>query len=206
MSPTRIFLATALLASLAACGTVMPTSQSGFLSDYTALKTMPDASSAKRTALDPIDPAQVTIAPIVWRAKTTPDISTDERDVLMEVLRSALVQRLKAMPTVPHGRPATLRAAITSIETVSPSLNTVATVLLLGPLDRGGAAVEVEAIDPQTGRQLAALVQGYFAPLSEFKARFSKLAPAEIALRKAAADFVPLMNQASDDGSKSAQR
>jgi hypothetical protein len=79
-------------------------------------------------------------------------------------------------------------------------------VLLFGPLDRGGAAVEIEAVDPQTGRQLAAMTQGYFAPLSELKARFSKLAPAEIALRKAAADFVPLMNLGSQADSKSAQR
>ena len=34
---------------------------------------------------------------------------------------------------------------------------------------------------------------GYFTPLSELKARFSKLAPAEIAVRKAAADFVVLL-------------
>jgi hypothetical protein len=69
----------------------------------------------------------------------------------------------------------------------------VGTLLLIGPLDRGGAAVEIEAIDPQTGRQLAALRLGYFAPLSELKARFSKLAPAELAVRKAAADFAALL-------------
>jgi hypothetical protein len=167
---------------------------------------MPDASSANRAALDPIDPAQITIDAVVWRAKATTDISTDERDALTEVLRSELALRVHAMPAVAHGRPATLRAAITKIETVSPALNTVASVLLFGPLDRGGAAVEIEAVDPQTGRQLAAMTQGYFAPLSELKARFSKLAPAEIALRKAAADFVPLMNLGSQADSKSAQR
>jgi hypothetical protein len=206
MNPARIFLVTTFVACLGACGTVMPTAQSGFLSDYTALKAMPDASSANRAALDPIDPAQITIDAVVWRAKATTDISTDERDALTEVLRSELALRVHAMPAVAHGRPATLRAAITKIETVSPALNTVASMLLFGPLDRGGAAVEIEAVDPQTGRQLAAMTQGYFAPLSELKARFSKLAPAEIALRKAAADFVPLMNLGSQADSKSAQR
>ena len=206
MKPVRTFLATTVVACLAACGTVMPTAQSGFLSDYTGLRAMPDASSANRVAQELIDPAQITIDAVVWRAKTTTDISADERDALTEVLRSELVQRVQAMPPVAHGRPATLRAAITKVEAVSPALNTVATVLLVGPLDRGGAAVEIEVVDPQTGRQLAAMTQGYFAPLSELKARFSKLAPAEIALRKAAADFVPLMNQASDVGNKSAQR
>jgi len=205
MNPARTILATIVVTTLTACGTVMPTAQSGFLSDYTALKTMPDASSANRATLEPIDPAQITIDAVVWRAATTTEISTQEREALAEVLRGALVQRVQAMPAVAHGRPATLRAAITKVETVSPALNTVATVLLFGPLDRGGAAVEIEAVDAQTGRQLAAMTQGYFAPLSELKARFSKLVPAEIALRKAAADFVPLMNQA-DPGNKSAQR
>ena len=206
MNSARILLATAFISTLAACGTVMPSAQSGFLSDYTALKAMPDASSANRAALEPIDPAQITIEAVVWRAKSTTDISTDERSALAEVLRSELAQRVQAMPPVAHGRAATLRAAITKIETVSPALNTVATVLLFGPLDRGGAAVEIEAIDPQTGHQLAAMTQGYFAPLSEFKARFSKLVPAEIALRKGAADFVPLLNQVSDAGKSQVQR
>jgi hypothetical protein len=82
----------------------------------------------------------------------------------------------------------------------------VSTLLLSVPLDRGGAAVEIEAVDPQTGRQLAALRWGYFAPLSDITARFSKLAPAEIAVRKAAVDFVSLLNPVSDAGRKTAQR
>jgi hypothetical protein len=143
---------------------------------------------------------------VVWRAKATTEISADERAALTVMLRNELVQRVKAIPAVAHGRPATLCAAITNIETVSPALNTVATVLLFAPVDRGGAAVEIEAVDPQNGRQLAAMTQGYFAPMSEFKARFTKLAPAEIALRKAAADFVPLMKLVSEADSRSAQR
>lgn len=206
MNLARIFLSSTVVACLAACGTAMPTAQSGFLRDYTALKEMRDASFAIRAALEPIDPAQITIEPVVWRAQPTADISMDERHALTEVLRTALVQRVHAMPPVASGRAATLRVAITKVETVSAAFNTAATVLLLGPLDRGGAAVEIETVDPQTGRQLAAMTQGYFAPLSELKARFSKLAPAEIALRKAAADFVPLMSPVSDARTPSAQR
>ena len=106
MKPARILLATTVVACLAACGTVMPTAQSGFLSDYKALKAMPDTSLATRAALEPIDPAQITIDAVVWRAKTTTEISTDERDTLTEMLRSELAQRVKAMPPVAHGRPA----------------------------------------------------------------------------------------------------
>jgi len=64
-------------------------------------------------------------------------------------------------------------------------------------MDRGGASVDVEALDPSTGKQVAALTLGYFAPLSELKSRFSKLAPAQLALRKAASDFGALLRAAA---------
>lgn len=91
------------------------------------------------------------------------------------------------------------------METVSTALNTVGTLLLIGPVDRGGAAVEVEAVDPKTGRQLAALRLGYFAPLTDLKARFSKLAPAEIAVRKAAVDFAALLKPPAGTASLAAR-
>lgn len=97
------------------------------------------------------------------------------------------------LPQNPSGKAATLRAAITRVETVNAAVNTVATVLLIGPLDRGGAAFEMEAVDPANGKQLAAMTLGYFAPITDLKARFSKLEPTEIAVRKAAKDFAVLL-------------
>ena len=201
-----LLIAATAVASLAACSTVMPTAQSGFLSDYTALAQPSDDASAGRASADPIDPARVSIDAVTWRVTSSVDISTDERDALLTQLHGELQRRVRALPAQPQGRPAVLRAAITRVETVSPALNALSALLLTVPLDRGGAAVEIEAVDPQTGRQLAALTQGYFAPLSELKARFSKLAPAEIAVRKAAADFVPLLQPVSDAGKKTALR
>jgi hypothetical protein len=67
--------------------------------------------------------------------------------------------------------------------------------LLFVPLDRGGA-VEFEAVDPMTGQQLAAMGSGYFPQMTELKARFSKLVPAEIALKNAAPDFARLLKSA----------
>lgn len=193
MKPVHRLIAVAAIAALSACSTVMTTSHSGYLSDYSALAEAPDAATASRAATQAIDPASVLIAEVVWRVEARPDIRPDERDTLIAQLRHELQQRIQALPAAPQGRPAQIRAAVTRVETVSPALNTVGTLLLIGPLDRGGAAVEIEAVDPRTGRQLAALRLGYFTPLSELKARFSKLAPAEIAVRKAAADFVVLL-------------
>jgi hypothetical protein len=193
MKPVHHLIAVAVVASVSACSTVMSTSQSGYLSDYSALADAPDAASASRAAAQAIDPALVSIAEVAWRVDARPDIGNDERAALVAQLRHELLQRVQALPAAPQGRPARIRAAFTRVETVSPALNTLGTLLLIGPLDRGGAAVEIEAVDAQTGRQLAALRLGYFTPLSDIKARFSKLAPAQIALRKAAADFAALL-------------
>lgn len=204
MNRFRHLIAATAVASLAACGTVMPTAQSGFLSDYTVLAGAPDEASASRVAADRIDPARVSVDAVAWRVTNSVDISTEEREALLAQLRTELEQRLSALPAQPQGRPAVLRAAITRVETVSPMLNALSALLLTVPLDRGGAAVEIEAVDLQTGRQLAALTQGYFAPVSELKARFKKMAPAGIAVRKAAADFMPLMQSAPEAVKKTA--
>ena len=66
--------------------------------------------------------------------------------------------------------------------------------------------MEIEAVDPQTGRQLAALAPGWRAPVTELMVRFSKLAAAEVAIRKAAADFVQLLQPASAAGKQAALR
>jgi hypothetical protein len=66
--------------------------------------------------------------------------------------------------------------------------------------------MEIEAVDPQTGRQLAALTPGWRAPVTELMVRFSKLAAAETAVRKAAADFVLLLQAAPDAGKQTALR
>jgi hypothetical protein len=206
MNRFRHLIAATAVASLAACSTVMPTAQSGFLSDYSALAGASDDASASRASADLIDPARVSVDDVAWRVTGSVDLSTEERDALLTQLRSELQRHLRSLPAQPQGRPAVLRAAITRVETVSPALNALSALLLTVPLDRGGAAVEIEAVDPKTGRQLAALTQGYFAPLSELKARFSKLASADIAVRKAAADFVPLLQTASVAGKKTALR
>jgi hypothetical protein len=125
---------------------------------------------------------------------------------LLALLRSELQQRVQALPAQPLGRPAVLRAAITRVETVSPLLNTLSSLVLTIPLERGGAAMEIEAVDPQTGRQLAALTPGWRAPVTELMVRFSKLAAAETAVRKAAADFVLLLQAAPDAGKQTALR
>ncbi|MBK1612992.1 hypothetical protein CKO44_05835 [Rubrivivax gelatinosus] len=193
---TRLAATAVCIAALSACGTVMPTADSGYLSDYRALLPAADASGARRAAAQALDPARVTIDEVVWRADARTDLGDDERQALLAGLERELRQAVQALPPAPEGRPARIRAAITRVETVSPGLNTVGTLLLIGPLDRGGAAFEIEAVDAATGEQLAALRLGYFAPLGELKARFSRLAPAGIAAHEAAVEFAALLQPA----------
>ena len=199
MNPTRSFVAVICMAIVSACSTVMAPSQSGFLSGYSALSRDRDGAARLRSTAV-IDPTRVTIGDVEWRAPADAGLDHDERDLLVRQLGNELAARVRDLPAAPDGRPAVLRAAITRVETVSPALNAVSALMLIVPLDRGGASVDIEALDPDTGKQLAALAQGHFAPLSEFKAHFSKLAPAQLALRKSAADFGVLMRPSDDAG------
>ncbi|SFM64573.1 DUF3313 family protein [Variovorax sp. OV329] len=175
-----------------ACSSVMTANPSGFLSTYDGLSVTGDPSAARR-ASGPVDPSQVTLAEVQWRAPERADIVDEERRALSRRLEAAIRQEVDALPPVSNGRAVMLRAAITRVEPVSPALNTVSALVLFVPLDRGGAAVEIEAIDAQTGQQLAALNAGYFSSITELVSRFSKLAPAENALKKAAVEFARLL-------------
>jgi hypothetical protein len=197
MKSIRHVVAAACLASIGACTTVMTTPRSDFLSSYSGLAPDSDGSTARARSATVIDPARVTIGAIEWRAGADAGLSEEERRVLLNDLGDALVARVRELPAAPEGRPVVLRAAITRVETVSPALNAISAMLFIVPLDRGGASVDVEAIDPGTGKQVAALTLGCFAPLSELKSHFSKLAPAQLALRKAASEFGALLQPAA---------
>jgi hypothetical protein len=189
---TKIGIGFAILL-LSACSTNMATKQSGFLSDYSRLSPpLKDGQKSLKTTVS-IDPAHTTVTAVEWRVKND-SLSPEERAELLKALKVDLQEQLLHLPPSPNSRPAEVRAAITDISTVSPSLNVLSAALIAVPLDRGGAAVEIEAIDSGTHQQLAALSQGYYAPMSEVKARFSKLASARIAIDKVSADFGPLIH------------
>ncbi len=184
---------------LAACGTVMKAEQTTFLSSYAGLITGADEGQEILRAHSGIDPARVQLGEVIMQPGVGVALSPEERSQLTALLRQQLQQRVQEMPKNPSGQAVVLRAAITKVETVSPGLNTVGTLLLIGPLDRGGAAFEIEAVDPVNGKQLAAMKLGHYSPLSDLRARFSRLEPTEIAIRKAAKDFVVLL---ADPGPK----
>ena len=178
---------------VAACGTVMQAEQTSFLSSYAGLTTGADVGQATLRAHSGIDPARVQLGEVIMQSGVGVALSPEERNQLAALLRQQLQLRVLEMPKNPRGQAAVLRAAITRVETVSPGLNTVGTLLLIGPLDRGGAAFEIEAVNPVNGTQLTAMKLGHYASISDLRARFSRLEPTEIAVRKSARNFVVLL-------------
>jgi hypothetical protein len=196
MNAMRSFLAIVSVATASACSTIVPAPQTHFLASYGALEPDGDGGSASRRSAVVIDPARLTLRDIEWHAGAAANVDDADRLVLLEHLRAALVENVSRMPPAPDGHPAVLRAAITQVDTVSPALNVVSALFLFAPLDGGGAVVEIEALEPDTEKQLAARTLRYYPPVSEMRIRFSKLAPAQLALRKAAADFIALLSPA----------
>lgn len=192
----RLSLAVAIVGvtTLAGCS-AMPATRSGFLTEPATLSFNEDGSIGRYRASAAIDVARSSVGEIRWAAPES--ITEEEREALTKSLRQALTAATTEARSPGPGRPVLVRAAITRVETVSPTVNTVWALLLLPPFDRGGAAVELEAVDAETGRPLAAMSHAYFAPLSEFRARFSRLAPAEVAFRRASQEFVALLGGAS---------
>jgi Protein of unknown function (DUF3313) len=195
MSSISRAIRVALLVSavgLAACSTMQAT-DTGFLKNRSAMTTSQDGSTAYYRSVMPIDPHQVRSLSVEWATPVDAGFSSIEKAQLLSTLESAIARQAKALPPMVDGHPVIIRAVITRVESVSPVLNVLAAVLLTVPVDRGGAAVEIEVLDAETRQPLASMAHARFAPLSEFKARFCRLAPAELALNAAAVELAKLL-------------
>lgn len=183
-------------AGLAACSTMQAT-DTGFLKNRNKMTTSQDGSTAYFLSQMRVDPHQVRSLSVEWAVPIDGELSSADRSRLMSTLESALSREADALPQIVGGQAVVIRAVITRVETVSPALNIAAAMLLTVPLDRGGAAVEIEVLDAETRQPLVSMARAYFAPLSEFKARFSRLAPAELALNSAAVELAKLLRTAA---------
>jgi hypothetical protein len=177
---------------LGACSTMQAT-DSGFLKNRSEMATSQDGGSAHYRSQTPVDPHQVRSLSVEWDTPGDAGLSAADKARLVSTLEAAISRETGALPPNAGGRPVVIRAVITRVESVSPALNVITAAFLTVPLDRGGAAVEIEVLDADTRQPLASMAHAYFAPLSEFKARFSALAPAELALNAAAVDLAKLL-------------
>lgn len=181
---------------LSACSTMQAT-DSGFLKNRGDMTTSQDGSTATFRSPTPVDPHQVRALSVAWALPMDAAIPEAERARLIATLEAAISRETEALPQSAGGHPVVIRAVITRVESVSPVLNVLTAVFLTVPLDRGGAAVEIQVLDAETLQPLASMAHAYFTPVAEFKARFSALAPAELALQAAAIELAKLLRDKS---------
>ena len=181
---------------LAACSTMQAT-DTGFLKNRSDMTTSQDGGTATFRSPTPVDPHQVRALSVEWAMPAGAAIPEAEKARLIATLEAAISRETEALPQSAGGRPVVIRAVITRVESVSPVLNVLTAVFLTVPLDRGGAAVEIQVLDAETLQPLASMAHAYFAPIAEFRARFSALAPAELALNAAAIELAKLLREKS---------
>jgi hypothetical protein len=181
---------------LAACSTMQAT-DTGFLKNRSEMTTSKDGSSAYYRSSTAVHPHQVRSLSVEWAMPISATFPEAERARLISTLRTAISREAEALPQSDGGHPVVIRAVITRVESVNPALNVLTSVFLTVPLDRGGAAVEIQVLDADTLQPLASMAHAYFVPIGEFKARFSALAPAELALNAAASELAKLLRDKS---------
>ncbi len=154
---------TAILACpllLMACAHQTPT-RSGFLADYADLQ--PQAKDAKletATAPGAAEFGAVIVEPVRFVSAAPDKTPADEAgQALCRTLEEALAEEFSDLsPTAATAsRTLHIKAAITGVDRSRPLLNLVTALALFVPVDNGGVSVEIEAIDEESGRRIAAM-------------------------------------------------
>ncbi len=153
--------ASLLVAIVAGCATAP--SPTGFLSDYSRL----EPGGSQRLAFADSSLGQYSkfiIEPVVVRfhdpaeeKKVDHETIVQLREYMEDAISKAISDRY-AIVSQPGPGVARLRVALTDLDKSTPALNVLPQTKLTG-LGVGGAAMEAELLDSQTGVQIAAVVQ-----------------------------------------------
>lgn len=167
-----VLIISCLLFTISGCST-MKTTNSGFLTKQVSTLN-----------------ANSTNVSVSWHINNPQLITAEEQRSLTNKLTSSLKNELVNVHDTKKLSNIRIRAVVTRVETVSAPLNWLTTLIVFAPLDRGGVAVEFEAFDITTMKQVVRLNFAQWTPISEFTARFNRLAPAEIGMATAANAFI----------------
>lgn len=137
----------------------------------------------------------VDVIDVKWRVNA--EVDEEQTEKLCAALRDALRQNLQPAPPS-EGRAIQVRARIIDVVSTSPVLNVATTLLLFVPLDRGGASVEIDAVDQATGQPLASLTLADSGQLGDFPGHFSRFSHAEDVLRRSASAFRQLLEKENE--------
>ncbi|MBS1156036.1 MAG: hypothetical protein H6R07_1960 [Proteobacteria bacterium] len=139
--------------------------------------------------------ASIEVDEVLWQAGT--EVESEEQQQLCSVLRESLRRDLSPLAQG-SGAKLRIRAQIVDVATVSPALNLATAVLIFLPVERGGAAVLIEALDAESGRGIARFSMAESGGLSDFSGHFSRYGHAEQVLKRAALAFRKILEQEND--------
>ena len=155
-----------LIGTLAACQSTTPTARSGFLGDYSKLKSDPNFDNALRWAnpAKPVkqyrkfmlDPVIVHFAPNAEGTAIDPGELKKLTDYFHDQAAKALSKQFQVV-SQPGPGVLRIRVAITGIEKTIPILNIHPGTRLTGA-GLGGASMEGEAIDSVSGERIVAIM------------------------------------------------
>ena len=151
-----------VVVTIAGCGPKEPV-KSGFLSDYSRLEAVSSTSLRYLDAAALRGYSSFIVDPVEGRlyGKARGRISEEDLTDITSYMHAAIVEQLSTNYTVAY-RPgpgvARIRVAITDLKKSTPALNVLPQTKLAG-VGLGGASMEAEIVDSQTGRQIGAVVE-----------------------------------------------
>lgn len=191
------------LGSLCGCQ-VHKAAHSGFLGDYSQLRVSPEvedalyyqdpANSLKDYDKFMIDPVLVHFAPNAKGTALDPAKLKTLTDFAFDEMTKALSVRYKVV-TAPGPGVLRLRVALTDIKKTTPALNIHPATKLSG-IGLGGASMEAEALDSQTGVRVIAVVDTRQGNRLAFKAGLSELGHAKQVINHWVERFVGRVDEA----------
>jgi len=187
---TLLLLCTLLL--LSACAHQVPT-RSGFINDYRDLKSLEgDANLQVTPIVDRWDFAAIEVAPVQFISDgQNTRVADADQAALCRSMEQALSQEFSTLSSknAEQSKHLQIKAAITSVDRSRPILNLITTLALFVPLDNGGVSVEIEAVDEETGRRIAAMSGARNGSIFAMSRYFKSYGHAEAGLRELAHEF-----------------
>jgi Protein of unknown function (DUF3313) len=203
IASTKIYVAVGASAFVCACSTPV-TKPAGFLSDYKTLSpsAFENVSLYRAPGFDPQTYGQVQMIPTQVHGSSARLRELDpvlQKEILTHTDKEMASRLLIGVRS--GTKTLMVRAAVTDVDTPNRAVN-VATTLLLGPVTSGGASMEVEIVDGQSGVvQIAAACTERGSVLRQFTGAYSLLAHAKHAISECIQRFEQAYRALPSDGS-----
>jgi Protein of unknown function (DUF3313) len=188
----------AVMAGLAGCAVQAP-SATGFLGEGADLRPDKYGNSglvwSERAGFDWTRYKRVMLDPVVIYLHVQAQgrgLSPDALKKLADEFRDIVVAELGPdypVTSQPGADVLRIRAAIIDVVPANPALNVLTTAVAFVPMDMGGASLEAEFLDSQTGERLAAMAETKRGTPTDLKGGFTELGHARSAMKQWAVEL-----------------